>query len=185
MAIHTTKGSATTLTEGYVYLTDCPVESISSSAPEIPANYTVVEIEGTVWDFIHTNEMTNHAMPKTTWSSDTINWLINLKRIKQVINLRGTIASDSTDTAQAKKNNIRYLIGSLLNYESGFVSGDNRGGTFTIVRKRTIPTPSGTSTFREKFRVACQKCSIREIGEKLDKFEVVMQLLEGKDKLQG
>jgi len=186
MAIHTTTGAATTMRDGYVYLTDCPVGSIAASAPEIPSGYTVVEVEATKFGPEILNNIQNFEIPVFNYTSKDIqNLLINLLRLKQVFELRGTLASDTTDTCQQKKQNIRYLLGCLLTYEAGWDSTDRRGGTFTVCRMRIIPTSGGTTTFREKFRVGCLKGSIDELGERLEKFELYLQMIEGIDKIKG
>lgn len=185
MAIHTTTGAATTLADGYVYLTDATTSEVTST--QIPTGKTVVKIEGTSWDYQYLNEVVKIAMPVFKWTTKDIQqWITDLKRINQTIEVRGTIASDSvTDTAFIKYNNMRYLIGSLLPYEANFASSDRRGGTFTVVKNRVLPYPGGTSTVQTKFEVICVKASIKELGARLDKFEVMLQLLEGQKKLLG
>jgi hypothetical protein len=186
MAIHTVTVASTTMRDGYVYLTNCPVTSIAASAPEIPSGYTVVEIEASKFGHEFYNEIKNFERPVFNYSAkDTSNLLFNLLMVKQIFELRGKLASDTTDSFQTKKKNLRYLMGSLLSYETGFDTTDRRGGTFTVCRMRVIPTSASTETFREKFRVACIKSNIDELGESLDKAEIMFQLIEGQDKIKA
>ena len=193
MVIHTTT-TEVTLVDGYVYLTDCPVGSITATTipahPNYPTEgYTVVKIEAASRKLSYTNDIKTIALPVMRWlAKDTDNKLINLNRIKKVIGITGKLATDSvTDTAKHKEYNLRYLVGGdLKEYETGYTIADRRGGTFSYVKKRTFASGGSTASVTEKFMVACMKFEAKELGSiDVNKIEVIIQLIEGKDQLKG
>lgn len=104
---------------GNVYVTDYHSDSFFGDVTGDTLGSTVVEIQLKDIKEEYTNQIITFSVPQAPKKGDTTSpeiRTVDLKRISATLQIKGTLITDSTDSAIAKKQNLIYLAGLGTNF---------------------------------------------------------------------